>query len=101
MEIRTKTSGNTVEVALSGRLDTNTAPALTEALNQAVTDEVEAVIFDFAELSYISSAGLRVILQMQKKMNARQGSMTVRHPNDIIWEVFEATGFTEIMQIER
>ena len=101
MDIKTTKNGINVEFALSGRLDTNTAPLLTDEVNATVTDEVWNVVFDFSALDYISSAGLRVILMTQKKMNARQGTMMVRHPNDMIWEVFEATGFSDIMNIER
>ena len=97
MEINKLKNGGSMEFKLTGRLDTNTAPELTEAVKICVTEEIGEVIFDF---SNISSAGLRVILMTQKMMNSRKGSMVVRHPNQIISEVFEATGFTDIMKIE-
>lgn len=100
MEINKVKNGRSMEFKLAGRLDTNTAPDLTEEVNASVTEEIEEVIFDFKSLDYISSAGLRVILMTQKMMNSRKGSMVVRHPNQIIAEVFEATGFTDIMTIE-
>ena len=93
-------NGGSMEFKLTGRLDTNTAPELTEAVKATATEELSEVIFDFKDLDYISSAGLRVILMTQKLMNSRKGSMVVRHPNQIIAEDFEATGFTDIMKIE-
>lgn len=101
MDIKKLKNGDSMEFMLTGRLDTNTAPDLAEAVEACVTDDIRKVTFDFTYLDYISSAGLRVILVTQKKMNSRKGSMVVRHPNEIIWEVFEATGFTDIMKIER
>ena len=100
MEINKLKNGGSMEFKLTGRLDTNTAPELTEAVKICVTEEIGEVIFDFSNLDYISSAGLRVILMTQKMMNSRKASMVVRHPNQIISEVFEATGFTDIMKIE-
>lgn len=100
MEIKKVITGNSLEMKLAGRLDTNTAPGLTEEMNTSVTEDIKEVIFDFSKLDYISSAGLRVILLTLKKMNARNGNMIVRHPNEMIAEVFDATGFTDIMKIE-
>lgn len=83
---------------LSGRLDTTTAPQL-EAELKASLDNVDSLILDFKELEYISSAGLRVLLSAQKVMN-KQGKMVIRHVNDTILEVFEVTGFNDILTIE-
>ena len=89
---------NTLTIAPEGRLDTMTAPEL-EAVLKAELDGVETLIFDLEKLDYISSAGLRVLLSAQKTMN-RQGSMKILHANEIIMEVFEVTGFTDILTIE-
>ena len=85
-------------IALEGRLDTMTAPELEAALKDAFNG-VEELTFDFEKLDYISSAGLRVLLATQKTMN-RQGSMKVKNVNEIIMEIFEVTGFTDILTIE-
>ena len=85
-------------VALEGRLDTMTAPELEAALKTAL-EGVEELTFDFEKLDYISSAGLRVLLAAQKTMN-RQGSMKVKNANEIIMEIFEVTGFSDILTIE-
>ena len=98
MEILQNKNGNTMNVALKGRLDTTTAPQLEEALKSAISD-VTSLIFDFSELDYISSAGLRVLLAAQKQMNTR-GEMKVTHVNDTIMEIFDVTGFTDILTIE-
>ena len=84
-------------IALEGRLDTMTAPELEAALKDALNG-VEELTFDFEKLDYISSAGLRVLLAAQKTMN-RQGGMKVVHVNEIIMEIFEVTGFSDILTI--
>ncbi len=89
---------NELTVALVGRLDTTTAPQLEAELKTSLTG-VGSLIMDFAELEYISSAGLRVLLSTQKVMN-KQGKMVVRHVNETILEVFEVTGFIDILTIE-
>ena len=86
-------------VALEGRLDTFTAPDLEEELDASLSG-VTDVVLDLAGLEYISSAGLRVLLSTQKKMNAVEGSLVVRNINEIVKEVFEVTGFDEILTIE-
>jgi len=85
-------------VALEGRLDTTTAPELEASLKEDL-DTVTELIIDLAKLEYISSAGLRVLLAAQKTM-IKQGSMVVTHPNDVISEIFEVTGFSTILTIE-
>ena len=85
-------------IALKGRLDTLTAPQLEEELNLA-TEGTSCLVFDFTELEYISSAGLRVLLSAQKTMNVK-GSMTVRNVSDEIREIFDVTGFSDILTIE-
>ena len=90
--------GSKLTVLLEGRLDTTTAPELEEELKQSLTD-VSELELDFAGLEYISSAGLRVLLSAQKIMN-KQGSMKILHVNDVIAEIFEVTGFCDILTIE-
>jgi len=85
-------------IALSGRLDTTTAPKLETELKQNISG-VEELVLDLAALEYLSSAGLRVLLSAQKVMN-RQGSMVVRNVNEIIMEIFEVTGFVDVLTIE-
>jgi anti-sigma B factor antagonist len=85
-------------IRLEGRLDTNTAPVLEEELKTDLTG-VKELVLDFKELKYISSAGLRLVLSTQKTMNI-QGSMVIKDVNDFIMEVFEATGFIDILTIE-
>ena len=98
MTINKKEQGSELELAISGRLDTTTAPQLEAEFKHSI-DGVTALTLDFAELEYISSAGLRVLLAAQKVMN-KQGSMVIRHVNETIMEVFEITGFSEILTIE-
>ena len=98
MTIDKKQNGSELTLSLSGRLDTTTAPQLEEALKESISG-IEALEFDFGALEYMSSAGLRVLLAAQKKMN-KQGKMVVRNVNDVIMEVFEVTGFVDILTIE-
>ena len=81
-----------------GRLDTVTAPDM-EAVIKEVLPDLKELVFDFEKLEYISSAGLRVLLSAQKTMNT-QGEMKLVHVNDTIMEIFEVTGFSDIMTIE-
>lgn len=98
MIIQKTVSGTTLTVALEGRLDTTTAPKLEEKLRGSV-DGVSRLVFDLAKLEYISSAGLRVLLAMQKLMN-QQGEMVLQNVNEAVMEVFEVTGFSDILRIE-
>ena len=98
MKIEQNKTGSKLCMALEGRLDTTTAPQLEEELKSSLAG-ITDLVFDFAKLEYISSAGLRVLLSTQKVMN-RQGSMKILHVNEIIMEVFEVTGFVDILTIE-
>ena len=91
-------NGSELTIALEGRLDTTTAPSL-EADLEATLNGVTALTFDFEKLEYISSAGLRVLLAAQKLMS-KQGSMKVVHVGEVIQEIFEVTGFKDILTIE-
>ncbi len=97
MTITKTQNGSELTVVVEGRLDTMTAPELEKALNEAL-DGVTALTLDFDKLVYISSAGLRVLLSAQKKMN-KQGEMKLIHVNETIMEIFEVTGFSDILTI--
>ena len=99
MTIEKKQNGTALEIALEGRLDTMTAPELEAELNQSL-GSAESLVLDFSKLEYISSAGLRVLLSAHKAMNAK-GGMKVTNVNEIVQEVFEVTGFADILDIER
>lgn len=98
MTITTTRNGSSLTLALEGRLDTTTAPELEAAVKEGL-EGVKSLVLDLEGLAYLSSAGLRVILAAQKQMN-RQGSMVVRNVCETIMEVFDVTGFTDILTIE-
>ncbi len=98
MTIDKKQQGTELEILLSGRLDTTTAPQLEGELKHSING-ITSLTLDFEKLEYISSAGLRVLLAAQKVMN-KQGEMVIRHVNETIMEVFEITGFSDILTIE-
>ena len=99
MEIQKILEGTTLTIKLSGRLDASNAQELTNELNTAIKD-VKELIFDFTNLKYIASAGLRVLLTAQKRMN-KQGKMKIRNVEDGVMEVFEMTGLADLMDIEK
>ena len=99
LTIAKASEGDALTFALKGRLDTTTAPQLEAELNSSISG-VKTLAFDMAELAYISSAGLRVLLKAQKTMN-KQGSMSIRNAGAEILEIFEVTGFDEILNIEK
>lgn len=98
MNINLSQDGSSLTVSLEGRLDTRTAPELDSAMKSNV-DGVTSLTFDLEALDYISSAGLRVLLSCQKAMN-RQGKMVVKNANSVVNDIFEVTGFSEILTIE-
>lgn len=98
MNIRKIQEGNKLTVAVEGQLDTETAPQLEGELRTAVNG-ISELVFDLGALDYVSSTGLRVLLSAQKVMN-RQGSMTIRNVRPEIMEIFDVTGFVEILNIE-
>ena len=98
MTIEKKIHGNELAIALGGRLDTTTAPQLEAELNASL-EGMEKLALDLAALDYLSSAGLRVLLSAQKLM-AKRGGMVVRNVNETINEIFEVTGFSDILTIE-
>ena len=98
MTITKNLNGSTLTVALEGRLDTTTAPELEQALKESL-DGANELTMDFAKLDYISSAGLRVLLSAHKAMS-KKGGMKVVNVNDVVSEVFDVTGFADILTIE-
>lgn len=98
MTINETKNGNELIISPEGRLDTTTAPELEEKVKGSI-DGVTDLVFDLAGLEYISSAGLRVLLSAQKVMN-KQGSMVVKNVSEEINEIFEVTGFIDILTIE-
>ena len=98
LKINKTTENTTVVLTLGGRLDTTTAPELEKAV-AASYEGITELIIDMKELDYVSSAGLRVLLAAQKTMN-KQGSMTIRNVNEAVMEIFEITGFLDILTIE-
>ena len=98
MVINQTRENDQLTVTVSGRLDTTTAPQLEAEMKDAL-DDVKELVIDFSDLDYISSAGLRILLAIQKKMN-KQGSMLVKGSNETIKEIFEVTGFTDILRLE-
>ncbi len=98
MDLKTNRNESTLTITLSGRLDTSTAPELERAVEENLPGVTE-LIFDLADLTYTSSAGLRVFLKSQKAMS-RVGEMKLINVCEAIMEIFELTGFTDILQIE-
>ena len=98
LDIKKTQEGAKLELSLSGRLDTITAPQLEEEIKASI-DGVSDLVFDFSDLAYVSSAGLRVLLSSQKSMNEK-GSMVVRNVSEEIQEIFDVTGFSDILTIE-
>ena len=98
MNIEKIVNGSELTIQLIGRMDTTTAPKLEAELKQSIGG-VEKLVLDFAALEYLSSAGLRVLLAAQKVMN-KQGEMVVRNVNETIAEIFEVTGFADVLTIE-
>ena len=97
MTIEKKVNNDSVEIVLVGKLDTKTAPLLD--LEMADLTDIRFVEMDFAKLDYVSSAGLRVLLKVQRQMNASDGKFVIRNVNDAVMEVFEITGFADIFTI--
>ena len=98
LNIKKNADGSTLVVGLEGRLDTSTAPELEESLKDAL-DGVSELTLDLNGLEYISSAGLRVLLSTQKVMN-KQGSMVIANASEEVKEIFDVTGFSDILTIK-
>ncbi len=98
MTVTKKSEGSKLTAAFEGRLDTNTTPLAEKELADSL-DNVKELILDFKGLDYISSAGLRLLLMLQKKMN-NQGSMTIINANEMVKEIFEVTGFADVLTVK-
>ena len=98
MKINKSMNGAALNIALEGRLDTTTAPDLEKELKDSM-DAITELTLDFAKLDYISSAGLRVLLSAHKTMS-KKGGMKITHVNEVVAEVFDVTGFADILTIE-
>lgn len=98
MNIKKKTNESEMVMYVSGRMDTSTAPQF-EAEIKSSLDGISKLVLDFENLEYVSSAGLRVILAAQKIMN-KQGEMIIKNVSEVVYEVFEITGFVDILTIE-
>lgn len=98
MEIKKSQSGDSLTIDIIGRLDAATAPQLEKELNNSLTG-IKSLILDFSQLEYIASAGLRVLLVAQKRMN-KQGSMTIKNVTEEVKEVLDMTGFINFLHIE-
>lgn len=99
MEIKKEIKEEILNVVVSGRLDTNTAPELESSVNDDIVG-IKDLNFDFEKLDYISSAGLRVILKFHKQMTSVGGTLTIYHPTDEVLEVFDMTGFSTFLTIK-
>jgi len=98
MEIQKELQGNKLNISLIGRLDAVTASQLDKVIQTELTG-IEELNFDFSKLTFVASAGLRILLVAQKRMN-KQGSMKIHHVNDDVMEVLEMTGFSNFLDIE-
>ena len=98
MTVTKKLEGTKFTATIEGRMDTNTTPQAEKELAGSL-DNVKELILDFKKLDYISSAGLRLLLMLQKKMN-NQGSMTIINANDMVKEIFEVTGFSDVLTVK-
>ena len=96
MTINVERDYELVTLEITGRLDTTTAPNLESVINE-LSEDTKELVFDMSELEYISSAGIRVLLKSHKKMNANQGIMRIEKSNDIVREVFEMTGLSQML----
>lgn len=99
MTIKKTKQDDVLTLAIEGRLDTTTAPDLELELNKSL-DDIQTLVLDLDGLKYISSAGLRVVLSAQKRMD-KQGKMVLKNVNEVVMEVFEVTGFSDILTIEK
>lgn len=101
MQITTNISNQNLIISLSGRLDTITSPQLEEEINRNSFDEIETVTLNMRELEYISSAGLRVILMLYKKLTSVGGKLRLVNVNDMIMEIFTMTGMDSFLEIDK
>lgn len=101
MQIKTDVNNSKLLISLSGRLDTITSPQLEEEINSISLDKIEIFTLDVKELEYISSAGLRLVLKVHKKMTAQGGQLKLINVNDMIMDIFDMTGMSDFLDIEK
>ena len=97
MTINVERDFELVTLEITGRLDTTTAPNLETVINE-LSEDTKEIVFDMSELEYISSAGIRVLLGVYKKMKSNQGIMRIEKANDMVLEVFEMTGLSQMLE---
>lgn len=100
MEMTVNKNGAELTMKLSGRLDTLAAPSMTEKLDELLVDGVSQFVLDMGDCDYVASSGLRAIISAQKKMNSLQGTMVVKNVIGDVMEVFDMTGFADILTFE-
>ncbi len=100
MEIIKQINGDELVLKIVGELNTSTYVELEEVVSKSLNG-VKTLIFDFSELVYISSAGLRILLTAKKMMDTKQGKMIIRHANNVVMEIFDITGFSNILDFEK
>lgn len=98
LDIKKVKEGSNMTLTLKGRLDTITAPNLEDEIDESI-DDVTDLVMDFQEIEYVSSAGLRVLLTAQQTMDEK-GSMVIKNASDSVKDVFEITGFVDILNVE-
>ncbi len=98
MTIEIKRTGTAVTIAVGGKLNTDTAPELCDAVQENI-DGVTKLSFDFTDLDYMSSAGLRVLLNTQKMINQQSGEMEILHPTEAVRDVLAMTGMLDILTV--
>ena len=99
MQLTATPSEGVIVIKIEGNLDTQTSPEAQEELDRIVEDGARKLLIDFADLAYISSAGLRVLLATAKKLTTEQGEMRMCNMNDVVKEVFEVSGFSTIFKV--
>ena len=97
MTINVERDFELVTLEITGRLDTTTAPKLESVINE-LSEDTKELVFDMADIEYISSAGIRVLLGAYKKMNSNQGIMRIEKPNEMVCDVFEMTGLSQMLE---
>ena len=100
MEIRRTIGEDTITIEVEGRLDTVTSSQLEQEVSEVFEEEKSNIVFDFTSLEYISSAGLRVLLASQKQVNSLGTEMRIVGANDVVNEIFEIPGSSDIMQLD-
>ena len=99
LSITKNTDGQTLTVDIAGRIDTATSPTLDNEIKSS-SDGITKIILNFEQVEYISSSGLRVLISLHKTMSAKNGRLVIRKPTEMVAEVFDVTGFADILFIE-